>query len=79
MSSETELSEGVFESFYTMRLSVDALICASELVPVGGEDESLGYLFRLLAYQVKADLDAHFRMLAMPVKSASRPQADILI
>lgn len=61
--SRAVLTEKVYDSFSALRSSVDALICAADLIPDGGEEQSMGRLFRLLAYHLDADLAAHFRML----------------
>lgn len=61
--SNTVLNEELYQSFSALRLSIDALVCAADLIPVGGDDECLGCLFRLLSYQIEADLTAHFRVL----------------
>lgn len=63
--SNIVLNDEVYQSFSALRKSVDALVCAAGLLRDGGDDneESLGNLFRLLSYQIEADLTAHFRAL----------------
>ena len=61
--SRIVLTEEVYDSFSVLRSSVDALVCVADLIPDDGEEQSLGRLFRLLAYHLEADLTAHFRTL----------------
>lgn len=61
--SNTVLNEEVYQSFSVLRSSIDALVCAADLIPVGGDDESLGRLFRLLSSHLESDLNAHFQAL----------------
>ncbi|EFT5674653.1 TPA: hypothetical protein O7Y14_005040 [Salmonella enterica] len=57
--ANTVLTEEIYQSFSVLRASVDALACAAELIPEGGEDESLGRLFRVLSERIEGDLTAH--------------------
>lgn len=61
--SNIVLNDEVYQSFSALRLSIDALVCAADLIPVGGDDESLGRLFRLLSSHLDSDLNAHFQTL----------------
>lgn len=64
--SNTVLTDDVFQSFSQLRLSVYALSCAASLIPVGGDDEELGYLFRALSSCIQADLEAHLDTIFKP-------------
>ncbi|EGF3845332.1 hypothetical protein V4G73_000699 [Salmonella enterica] len=64
--SNTVLTDDVFQSFSQLRLSVYALSCAASLIPIGGDDEELGYLFRVLSSCLEADLQAHLDTLFKP-------------
>ncbi|EAA4188796.1 hypothetical protein QF20_001284 [Salmonella enterica subsp. enterica] len=56
-------NEDIYQSFCELRASVDALAAAAHLIPHGGEDESLGCLFRVLSERLEADLTAHFQSM----------------
>lgn len=60
--SNTVLNDEVYQSFCVLRSSIDALVCAADLVPAGGDYESLGRLFRLLSSHLESDLNAHFQV-----------------
>ncbi|WP_190274753.1 hypothetical protein, partial [Escherichia coli] len=64
--SNTVLSDDIYQSFSVLRSSVDALVCAADLIPSGGDDESMGHLFRVLAYRLEADLTSHLLALRLP-------------
>ncbi|EKP2170106.1 hypothetical protein OFY53_003497 [Salmonella enterica] len=64
--SDIVLSDDVFQSFSQLRLSVYALSCAASLIPIGGSDEELGYLFRALSSCIESDLEAHLDTLFSP-------------
>ncbi|PIJ48497.1 MULTISPECIES: hypothetical protein [unclassified Erwinia] len=59
------LSVDVYDSFCTLRKSVDALLCAADLIPEGGDDESLGHLFRLLSSRIETDLNVYFQTFCL--------------
>lgn len=61
--SNTVFNGEVYQSFSVLRSSIDVLVCAADLIPVGGDDESLGCLFRLLSSHIESDLNAHFQAL----------------
>ncbi|WP_370611465.1 hypothetical protein [Citrobacter meridianamericanus] len=52
------LSVDFYDSFVTLRNSIDAFSCAADLIPAGGDDESQGHLFRVLACRLEGDLNA---------------------
>lgn len=53
----------IYDSFCTLRDSIDAISCAADLIPRGGDDESLGFLFRRLTERLNGDLTAHYQTL----------------
>lgn len=58
--SNNVFSENVYQAFCELRSSIDAISCAAHMIPESGEDESLGYLFRVLSQRVESDLTAFF-------------------
>ncbi|EBN8974161.1 hypothetical protein D2C17_26275 [Salmonella enterica] len=58
--SNNVFSEDFYQAFRDLRSSIDAISCAAHMIPEGGEDESLGYLFRVLSQRVESDLMAFF-------------------
>ncbi len=58
--SNNVFSENVYQAFCDLRSSIDAISCAAYMIPEGGEDESLGHLFRVLSQRVESDLTAFF-------------------
>ena len=61
--SRCSVSMPFYQSFCDLRSSIDALSCAACMVPCGGDDESLGYLFRILSERLQGDLEALFSTL----------------
>ncbi|WP_336285983.1 hypothetical protein [Citrobacter arsenatis] len=57
------ISEQAFQTFLELRDSVDAISCAAHLIPCGGDDESMGRMFRVLVNRVESDLTAHMNAL----------------
>ncbi|EDM3692585.1 hypothetical protein CSM81_24145 [Salmonella enterica subsp. enterica serovar Infantis] len=64
--SDRSISFPLYQSLSDLRSSIDALHCAASLVPVGGDDESMGCLFRVLAERLQGDLAAVFSSLLVP-------------
>ncbi|EBJ3540261.1 hypothetical protein DSQ34_24835 [Salmonella enterica] len=58
--SNNVFSDNVYQAFCELRSSIDAISCAAHMIPEGGEDENLGYLFRVLSQRVESDLTAFF-------------------
>lgn len=53
-------TDNVSQAFCELRSSVDAIVCASDMIPEDCESENIGHLFRLLSRQVDANLTAFF-------------------
>ncbi|ECN5816656.1 hypothetical protein GT147_002405 [Salmonella enterica] len=56
--SNIVFSDSFYQAFCDLRSSIDAIACAADMIPEGGEDESLGHLFRVLSQRVESDLTA---------------------
>lgn len=69
----------VYDTFCDLRSSIDAISCAARLVPEGGDDESLGRLFRILSERCEGDLNAHFSMLISSNAKSGVPQGSDLV
>lgn len=64
-NSNAVLNEEVYQSFSSLRSSVDALVCAADLIGDGGENEALGYMFCILSSRIESDLTAFFNTLCL--------------
>lgn len=69
---DRSISEEFYQSLSGIRLSIDALSCAACMVPCGGDDESLGYLFRILSERLQGDLEALFATLPDLISSTAK-------
>ncbi|EIY0670744.1 hypothetical protein MMC72_005051 [Salmonella enterica] len=56
--SNIVFSDSFYQAFCDLWSSIDAIACAADMIPEGGEDESLGHLFRVLSQRVESDLTA---------------------
>lgn len=72
-------NSSVYDSFCDLRSSIDALSCAAHLIPCGGEDESMGHLFRVLSERLEGDLTAHFSALASSNAKSGVPLGSDLV
>lgn len=63
--TKTTLSSTVYDSFFILRDSIEAISCAADLIPCGGGDESLGLLFRRLSERLQGDLAVHLNALVL--------------
>lgn len=70
--SDRSISEEFYQSFCGLRSSIDALSCAACMVPCGGDDESMGYLFRILSERLQGDLEALFATLPQLTSSTAK-------
>ncbi|EBR8158742.1 hypothetical protein DOA20_26965 [Salmonella enterica subsp. enterica serovar Newport] len=64
----TVLSEEAYQALLELRSSIDAIVCASDLISSGGEGndyEALGFMFRILSARIESDLTAFFNSLCL--------------
>ena len=54
--SDRSSSQEFYQSLCDLRSSIDALLCAAELLPANSELEPVGDLFQILGERLQADL-----------------------
>lgn len=66
------MSESLYRSFLVLQSSIEALHCAACMLPVGGDDESMGYLLRILSERLQSDSEALFVTLSVLTSSTAK-------
>ncbi|ENU2135471.1 hypothetical protein ACE60T_005925 [Salmonella enterica] len=61
--SNCSMTMPVYQSLCDLRSSIDGLYCAASLLPEGVEDESLRFMFIILAERIQGDLAAVFNSM----------------
>lgn len=64
----------IYDSFCSLRSSIDAISCAAFLIPEGGDDERLGHLFRVLSERCENDLTALFASMKSQLRLLDEQQ-----